>query len=816
MIRCNNILVYTTVGVVILLLSVVSNPGIAQTEVIGFIEQDTTWAQANSPYRFAGPIVVNKGITLTIESDVTVDMNGHDLTVNGALIAKGADSRNIKFVQASKAEGKDISLTSFSMSAKYDDNGNYLSGSILQYCTLESFSVIGAPYINHCEIKDGSITISGDVKTVVISHTKIDGGIQKNRYGSRIAEIVLKNNVCRSIEINEIRNVTLSENTISGGGIEIERGQTITLKGNSVTDCYRRINLSGYKVTLLNNVVRQCGGIDISGRNVTVQDNTIAENSSDSRGGGLSVGGGVVSIKNNTISGNTGRSGGGIYVSGGSKIVITHNKIVGNRTWTEKGGYGGGIMASGEVVIAYNTIIGNTARNHGGGISISYVSSAIIENNIIAGNSAYSGGGLFSGSYRGIYSTPVGEPTEVTNNTITNNYGIRGAAMSYFGDKKITGNIISNNNKGKGEAKTSAVYLKYSKYRNPQKILIEGNPVFTRNVITDNATDVAVDYKGKGNFNAKNNYWGATEKAEVLKTHDYLKIDAVPFLTESPVPVGSLTVDMKPKALSADGTSTAIITVALRDSNNNPMTNEELKMVVLAEKWGDTVVDTEITGVLSEVQNKGDGTYTTIYTASKKTGPKTIWVAAPKACSAKSFDVTLLEPVTYNSRLLKMPSVKARAGKNVLVSVTIDDLSSVAKIDVNLDYNPKPLVVKNITQTTLTKDSYLTTNTESAGKASFSLSNSKGIADSAGSLVNIEFQVKEEAPHEATPIKFESIFLYDEFGRPIPFSHADGSILIKGGTSLWIFVGIAAVVVVALILVAVVRSKRKPQAEGQS
>jgi len=115
----------------------------------------------------------------------------------------------------------------------------------------------------------------------------------------------------------------------------------------------------------------------------------------------------------------------------------------------------------------------------------------------------------------------------------------------------------------------------------------------------------------------------------------------------------------------------------------------------------------------------------------------------------------------------------------------------------------------------LTKNASLTANTENPGKIIVSLSNPKGIAYSSGSLLDIGFQVKKDAPHEETLIKFDNIAFYDEFGRPIPSSQTDGSILIKGGSSLWIF-GIAAVVVVGIILLVVVQSKRKPQTEEQS
>lgn len=72
----------------------------AETPVIGFIAQDTTWTQANSPYVTLGNIIVKEGVTLTIEPGVIVQFdNGHSLTIEGALVARSTDKQGIKFTQ---------------------------------------------------------------------------------------------------------------------------------------------------------------------------------------------------------------------------------------------------------------------------------------------------------------------------------------------------------------------------------------------------------------------------------------------------------------------------------------------------------------------------------------------------------------------------------------------------------------------------------------------------------------------------------------------------------------------------------------------
>ena len=67
------------------------------TTVTGIIYSDTTWTQANSPYSLTGPVSVNSGATLTIESGVTINLGNYYLEVNGTLRAIG-NSNNINFI----------------------------------------------------------------------------------------------------------------------------------------------------------------------------------------------------------------------------------------------------------------------------------------------------------------------------------------------------------------------------------------------------------------------------------------------------------------------------------------------------------------------------------------------------------------------------------------------------------------------------------------------------------------------------------------------------------------------------------------------
>jgi hypothetical protein len=63
----------------------------------GIIGSDTTWTLANSPYNITGNILVNNGVTLTIEPGVTVNLNGFYILVNGTLQARGTNQTMISF-----------------------------------------------------------------------------------------------------------------------------------------------------------------------------------------------------------------------------------------------------------------------------------------------------------------------------------------------------------------------------------------------------------------------------------------------------------------------------------------------------------------------------------------------------------------------------------------------------------------------------------------------------------------------------------------------------------------------------------------------
>jgi len=658
----------------------------AETKVIGFIAQDTTWTQANSPYVTLGNIIVKEGVTLTIKPGVTVQFDsGYSLTIEGTLIARGIDKQGIKFTPKGDKKPEawgGIMFRDSSTDAKFDDGGSYVSGSILQYCVVEFaetavYANSASPFIDHCVISNnqwGGVSIyNGDI--IVIQNSTV------------------ADNIVSGISVTESENVILIENTVTGN--------------------------YGYGA----------GGIRVKGDTVTISDNTLTGNTGlgiEGEGGGIYVEGDTVTISDNTLTGNTARnfSGGGICVRGGA-TTISYNTLIGNTATGSRDGRGGGIHVSGTATISDNTITGNTASDGGGIYAVFLVT--------ITGNT-------------------------ITENRISNPDG---AAIHYRGSQDITGNFIANN-VAEGNGNTNAVY-------------IDGNPTFTGNTIIGNQTKFNLYYaqtKGLPNLNATNNYWGVTTEVEIRgKIHDFFAdmskaiVDVIPFLVDNPLPLGSLTVVVSPKMLPADGKSTATITATLKDSKGNPVVDESPTMVV-----------SQGTGKLSEMKNNGDGTYTAIYTTSRTVGSEIIWVAAPNSRLAKSIEIQLTEPGVLPPKMFSILDTEAAAGGTVDIPVEIDDITSVAKAEIELSYDAKFLEAQGIDGTELLKELTLTTKADVAGKLTISLAGAEGLSGGSGVMFHVTFKIAEDAPVGTTEIKLESIALSDEFDEEIPATSTNGTL----------------------------------------
>ena len=111
------------------------------TNVSGVINSDITWTLGKSPYIITGNVLVDSGVTLTIEAGVTVKFNDNlYLKVEGTIKAVGTSSNKIVFESNNSSQNKSdwsgIRIRP-SSSTSIDTNQNYSSGSQFKYVTIK-------------------------------------------------------------------------------------------------------------------------------------------------------------------------------------------------------------------------------------------------------------------------------------------------------------------------------------------------------------------------------------------------------------------------------------------------------------------------------------------------------------------------------------------------------------------------------------------------------------------------------------------------------------------------------------------------------
>ncbi len=352
----------------------------------GIIGSDTTWTKASSPYTLSGPVAVNNGVTLTIESGVTVNLGTYYIQVNGTLTARGSSSEKIQLNSNSGSFG--IIFTSISNGW----NEQTSSGCIIENAVLSSVGVqvSGSPKIAYNIL--GAITVDDGSST--ISNNEFPQGITVTGGSPTISYNTFANEGLRSIYITGGSPV-ISHNTIAGGIEQRRRSVDVgspQILGNTINGGIDVDSIGG-TLTISNNVITATGQvIKIIGVPAVISNNVLT--GSNDYGIGFNMP--QTSIINNTISGcKTGIKGSTHAISAEVQAIptIQRNVIFGNSE-------DGISITQGNATIEGNEIF----DNGGSGIK---ARTAIIRNNTIASNSI------------GIYLTS--SESVVTFNNIQNN-----------------------------------------------------------------------------------------------------------------------------------------------------------------------------------------------------------------------------------------------------------------------------------------------------------------------------------------------------------------------------------------------------------
>lgn len=360
----------------------------AATTVGGPILSDTVWNASGSPYHVTSNLNVLTGVTLTIQSGVTLKFDpGFKLLVNGALVVEGSADAPVIFTssQLTPAPGDwdKIEFSATSVSSTVGLGGGYLGGSILRNCVVEyggSGEVHNVPgpavllqgtLMENCTVRYSNRT---GVKAVANGSNPswiTQSTITNNRPGVELNHSFLTNSLIAN-------NETVIYGTNAAGVVAGNQSQVIDniIENNhsrSTDNCPGGILMTGGILT--GNIIRTNqgnigAGLNISGsidNPATVSKNYIHDNLSGARGGGVQISGSAVIFQNN---------------------VVEHNQV---STTSLLGCYGGGIILYGNNTLTSNTIINNQlscSNAHGSGIFAYYnISPSTLSKNTIVGNS---------------------------------------------------------------------------------------------------------------------------------------------------------------------------------------------------------------------------------------------------------------------------------------------------------------------------------------------------------------------------------------------------------------------------------------------
>lgn len=267
------------------------------------ISSDTSWTSANSPYNIAGSIVVNSGVTLTLETGTTLNLNGYmtvsgtliiqpDVTVNivnasgyiqvnGVLSAVGTSAEPIRIVGTEGTYMMGLESSTYYPSITFSSasiswNAQMSTGSTIQNAILSSvtLSVCSSAELSNDTFKNG-LTLGGGSPVIADCQIDQDIGIEGG------APIVAGNNISGGIGINSesqliqsSQTTYIEDNVVSGNPAEWMAGITI-LQSLSSSIIIERNTISTSTSTL--------DGIDFAIANnfqcsVIVENNTITNN----------------------------------------------------------------------------------------------------------------------------------------------------------------------------------------------------------------------------------------------------------------------------------------------------------------------------------------------------------------------------------------------------------------------------------------------------------------------------------------------------------------------------------------------------------
>jgi hypothetical protein len=206
----------------------------------GAIAANTTWGAAGTPFVVTSDVLVQTGVTLTIEPGVCVKFQAQrGLRIDGELIAQGTDSDPICFTTGvlppNFGDWAGVLFTDTAVDAVFDGGGNYVSGSIIEHATLEAAGYArppleldrSAPFIARSTISQN--TTFTDVPVIHLDHATgvrfVENVVSDNQWNGIGPVLYVDDGGDARIE----RNRFLTNVPFSGGGAIVRLGDNDNL-----------------------------------------------------------------------------------------------------------------------------------------------------------------------------------------------------------------------------------------------------------------------------------------------------------------------------------------------------------------------------------------------------------------------------------------------------------------------------------------------------------------------------------------------------------------------------------------------------------
>jgi parallel beta-helix repeat protein len=295
----------------------------ASQSVGGIKSSNDTWTNANGPYNLTGNVLINEGVTITVEAGNVINFNGHYIRVNGTLILQPGVTVNFA------SGGGSIQVNGVLSAPGTSANPIRINGEASYYAMFAPSSY--SP-ITFSKTSTGwnEATASGSIiENAVLNYTTIETS----------TSIKISNNIINSGEISVLGgSPVISYNSVSSF-IHIEGGNCL-ISNNQITNgfiLYSNDN-GGEGATIINNVISHAqsvsgtkDGIWFSGESVghvLVQNNLISDNYFGIQilSPNVSNMPTTLTIQDNTISNNNV----GISVSNSYTPTITGNNLLNN------------------------------------------------------------------------------------------------------------------------------------------------------------------------------------------------------------------------------------------------------------------------------------------------------------------------------------------------------------------------------------------------------------------------------------------------------------------------------------------------------